>query len=201
MYARISLLVAVLAAMVIISGCGAKKVTRIDPGQQIDYSGHWNDTDSRMVAAEMVSDVMSRPWLGEYSSKHAKKPAVIVGRIRNLTSEHIETETFIKSIERELINNGKISFVASKDERSEIREERVEQQSYASEATAKKIAAETGADYMLQGSIKSIEDATRGKELKFYQVDLEMIHIESNEKVWIGTKEIKKAITNPGYKP
>ena len=70
----------------------------------------------------------------------------------------------------------------------------MEQQSYASDETAKRLAAESGADFMLQGGIKSNTDASGGKAVKFYQVDLELINVESNEKVWIGSKEIKKFV-------
>ena len=82
----------------------------------------------------------------------------------------------------------------SSKEREEIRGERTEQQSYASDETAKRLAAESGADFMLQGGIKSNIDASGGKAAKFYQVDLELINVESNEKVWIGSKEIKKLV-------
>jgi hypothetical protein len=70
----------------------------------------------------------------------------------------------------------------------------MEQQSFASDDTAKRLAAESGADFMLQGTITSNVDAIDGKEAKFYQVDLELINVESNKKVWIGSKEIKKFV-------
>ena len=63
-----------------------------------------------------------------------------------------------------------------------------------------RIAAETGADYMLQGSIKTIIDQEGKESVKFYQVDLEMIHLETNEKVWIGSKKIKKLVKKPRMK-
>ncbi len=157
-------------------------------------SGRWNDTDSGLVAEQMVTDLVYRPWLSDFMLDMDKKPAVIVGNIRNMSSEHIQTETFIKDIERELINSGKVKFVATSDERKEIRTERDEQQTFSSEETAKAIAQETGADFMMKGTITSITDAVDGKAAVFYQIDLELINIESNEKVWIGSKEIKKFI-------
>jgi hypothetical protein len=41
-------------------GCG-KQVRRIDPDSTTDLSGKWNDTDSRLVAEEMISDCLTRP--------------------------------------------------------------------------------------------------------------------------------------------
>ncbi len=182
-----------LASIVTITGCKTK-VQRVGVDETIDLSGRWNDTDSQLVSAEMITDISTRPWIEEYTAKNGKKPVVIIGTVRNKSSEHIETETFTKDLERELINNGRVTFVANKIERGELRSERTEQQTWSREETQKRLAAETGADYMLQGSIKTIIDQEGKKSVKFYQVDLEMIHIESNEKVWMGSKKIKKYV-------
>lgn len=182
-----------LVSAVALSGCKTK-VERVAVDEQMDLSGRWNDTDSQLVSQEMVADIASRNWIEEYTSKNGKKPVVIVGTVRNKSSEHIETETFTKDLERELINNGRVTFVANKVERGELRDERKEQQTWSTEETQKRLAAETGADYMLQGSIKTIIDQEGKESVKFYQVDLEMVHLETNEKVWMGDKKIKKYV-------
>jgi len=53
---------------------------------------------------------------------------------------------------------------------------------------------EQGADFMLQGTINSIVDEYKRDKTVYYQVDLELTNIETNEKVWIGDKKIKKMI-------
>ena len=60
--------------------------------------------------------------------------------------------------------------------------------------TLSRLGEETGADFMLQGTITSTIDAIEGRRSIFYQINLELISIETNEKVWIGEKEIKKLI-------
>jgi uncharacterized protein (TIGR02722 family) len=159
-----------------------------------DLSGRWNDTDSQLVSEEMIRDCLNRPWVSEFATAESRKPVVIVGSVRHLSSEHIETLTFTTDLERELINGGSVKFVANPLQRQELRQERKEQQAFAREETAKRLAAETGADYMLNGSIKTIFDTEGRKQVKFYQTDLELIHIETNEKVWIGSKKIKKYV-------
>ncbi len=188
-------------AVLFFAACGPNRVvTRTATDTTTDLSGRWNDTDSRLVATEMIKDVLSRQWHQDFVSGHSRKPVVIVGTMRNLSTEHIQTDTFISDMERELINSGQVKFVASRGERMELREEKLEQQSQASEETAKRLAAETGADFMLQGSIKSIIDAVEGRQVKFYQVDLQLVNLETSEKVWIGTKKIKKDIVQKKYR-
>ncbi|MEI6891957.1 MAG: penicillin-binding protein activator LpoB [Pontiella sp.] len=188
-----------LVSIISLSGCKTK-VERMDADEQIDLSGRWNDTDSQLVSKEMIADIATRSWIEEYTSKNGKKPVVIVGTVRNKSSEHIETETFTKDLERELINNGRVTFVASNIERGALRQERKEQQTWSTEETQKRLAAETGADYMLQGSIKTIIDQEGKESVIFYQVDMEMIHLETNEKVWMGSKKIKKYVKNQSRK-
>ncbi|MFH1259090.1 MAG: penicillin-binding protein activator LpoB [Elusimicrobiota bacterium] len=170
------------------------KVTRTAVDEQIDLSGDWNDTDSQLVSAEMVSDGLNRPWLGDFVAKKSEKPRVIVGTVLNKSHEHINTETFVKDLERELTNSGKVKFVASKEQRGEVRDERADQAANASLETAKSAGKEYGADFMLKGQINTIMDEAGKTKLKYYQIELELIDLESNEKVWIGQKKIKKVV-------
>ena len=119
---------------------------------------------------------------------------MIVGEILNLSHEHINVNTFTDDMERALINSGKVQFVASRGERGEIREERKDQDLNAAEATRKPMGQERGADYMLKGTINTIIDTSGSKQVRFYQVDLTLISLADNVKVWVGQKKIKKFV-------
>jgi uncharacterized protein (TIGR02722 family) len=183
-----------LAASALFSAC-TTRVSRVDTNTVTDLSGNWNDTDSRLVAEQMITDCLTRPWLGGFRSSHAgAKPVVIVGTVKNRSSEHIAITTFSKDMERELINSGLVRFVAGKEERTDVREEREDQQRQSSAESMKKMRNETGADFMIIGNIDQITDQKGGTSAKTYQVNLELVDMESNEKVWIGTKDIKKMV-------
>ncbi len=189
------LIILITAAALLISGCATgPTVTRTASDEVIDLSGRWNDTDSRLTAEAMVSSMLSGGWLERFSADEGRPPVVIVGSVRNKSSEHIDAETFIKDIERELVNSGRVTFVAAGAARDELRDEREDQQSNATQSTAAALAAETGADYMMQGVITSQTDAIQGKRATLYKVDMELIGLENNQKVWIDTKEIKKLV-------
>ena len=177
-------------------GCANRTVTRVSPDQQIDLSGRWNDTDSKLVAEEMIRDVLNRPWREDFFRSHNTRPVVIVGIITNKSHEHIESETFIKDVEREFINSGMVRVVENAIFREKMREERADQQEFSSPETAKKWGAELGADFMMFGTITSIVDSYNKEKVVSYKVNLELANLETNEKVWIGDKEIKKFIRN-----
>lgn len=181
---------------VVIASCASRKVVRLDPAEQIDLSGRWNDTDSRQVAEEMTRDVLSKPWLERFTGQQQRPPVVIIGVVINRSHEHIEAETFIKDIEREFINSGKVRVVENDFFREKLREEKESQQINASPETQSRIAQELGADFMLFGVINSTVDQYKKEKLVNYKVNLEMVNLESTEKVWLGDKEIKKLIKN-----
>ena len=192
---------ALLIGITVFSGCSAsKQVTRVDADTTIDLSGRWNDTDSRMVADEIIGDCLTHPWINNHGISAGGKPVVIVGGIRNKSMEHIAVATFISDIERAFINSGKVRTVASSSERGEIREERADQGEFAALETVKRMGREQGADYMMTGEINTIEDREEGKQVVFYQTDLTLTNIETNEKVWIGQKKIKKFIGRGKFK-
>jgi uncharacterized protein (TIGR02722 family) len=183
----------VIGAPLLLNAC-ATKVERVQTEQAIDLSGQWNDTDSRLVSEEMIKEVLTKPWLDDYYNQHSKPPVVIVGEVRNLSHEHLNVNTFLNDMEKALINSGRVKVVASRVEREEIRDERADQDYYASEQTRKAMGKELGADFMLSGSINSIIDSEGRQAVKFYQVDLTLISLVDNSKVWIGQKKIKKIV-------
>ncbi len=191
---------AMLAVMAFLIGCGASKtVERIETDTIIDLSGRWNDTDSRLVSEEIIADCLNQPWIINHMTQSAgKKPTIIVGGIRNRSMEHIAVGTFVSDIERAFINSGRVSVVASAAERGELRTEKEDQNQFASVETIKRMGQESGADYMMTGEINTIEDREGGKQVVYYQVDMTLINIETNEKVWLGQKKIKKYIERKG---
>lgn len=199
---KYSFLSIIMLALLITACRPSNEVSRIDPGSTTDLSGRWNDTDARLVAEEMISDALTKPWLNQFSRNNQQPPVLILGRVRNESMEHIDTEVFTKEMERAFVNSGSVSVVANAEERSQVRDERLDQQENASFETTKKMAQELGADFMMIGNINSIVDETVDNRTLavFYTVNLELVNVETNQKVWIGNKKIKKLIERRNYR-
>jgi penicillin-binding protein activator len=182
-------------AAVALAACNNKRVTRVDPGSVTDLSGRWNDVDSKLVANALIDQTFGGQWSGRYATSHGGgSPTVIVGSFRNRTLEHVPIGTFVKDLERAYVNSGRVRLVASRDERTEVRDEREDQQTNASAESRARIGKESGANYMLQGDVQAIEDAEGREKIVFYQIDAFLVDLESNQKVWIGQHKIKKYI-------
>jgi penicillin-binding protein activator len=181
----------------VLAACSGS-VQRISSDEVIDLSGRWNDTDSQLVAEKMVKEALALPWLARFLKEKGKNPTVIVGTIKNKTDEHIAIDTFQKDIERNLTNSGSVDFVAGKDERDEVRAEREDQQTNAAEESRKQMYKESGSDYMMQGTISKITDAAGRTATFYYQVDMELVDMQRNVKVWYGNEKIKKLVKGRG---
>lgn len=196
------ILLLAMALHVALAGCASNKVvTRVGVEEQVDLSGNWNDTDSRMVSDEMIGEMLGGPWLERWGGAKPGGPVLICGSVRNLSLEHIAVGAFVKDIERAVINSAQAQVVASAEERGEVRAEREEQRIHASPETLKEMGREVGADFMLIGEINQINDREKKEEIKYYQVDLTLVNIETNIKTWAGQKKIKKYISTKPYKP
>jgi hypothetical protein len=151
------------------------------------------------VCSSLIKDCLDSPRIAQVSARKAGLPVIIVGNFRNDSDEHIETEIIALRMETAILNSGRADFVASGSLRDSIRQERQEQQSWASEETVKALANETGADFFLSGTVKTIVDRAGNTATRTYFVYAELTEIESNRKIWIGeNSEIKKIIKNPG---
>lgn len=192
-----------LALPVVALACSSGRTTvdRIDPESTVDVSGNWNDTDSRLVAEEMIRDALANPWSRRFTeANNGRRPAVVIGRVANKSSEHINTQTFVQNLVRAFIQTETARIVSSGDQREQLRDERFDQQDFASAETRARLRNELGANFMLLGEINTIFDREGGREVKYYQVDLNLTNLESNELVWVGQKQIKKFVERRGVR-
>lgn len=184
------------AALVLTTGaCSPNwKVKRIDPEKTVDLDYRFDDEDARQIARGMIEDALGKPWINEYMAVNEKRPMVVVGNVKNETEDYINPDLFTDVIQKELLNSGKVRFIAERDLRAELRQERIEDLEFRDPATIKNAAMEKGADYMMLGRIKDVKERSvdQRQVVNFYQVTLELIDIETNEKVWIENQEIKK---------
>lgn len=197
---KTTILTAAAGAALMLGACGGNRnydITRVDPNVVIDVDYRFTGDDAREVYRAMVDDALYRRWIDEWMQTHAgAKPVVIVGPMRNDTEDYIDTEDFTTEWERELLNSGRVRFVAMAPQRDPVRQERAQGQEWNTPETRKQMRAELGADLIMIGRIGDGQQRSRDGRtiIKEYKVTLELINLETNEKVWIGSHDIKKVV-------
>jgi len=192
----------VLCVLFLLSSCETTKVKRVESGKQKELSGYWNAVDVKIVCETLINDCLSSPRVNqEIRARGNKKPVVIVGKFKNASDEHIDTEIITSIMENVIFNSGKLDFVAGGDTRNSLRAERQEQQGNASEATTAALGKEIGADFMMTGSVRTIVDRDGNRSVRTYFVTAELTNIETNARMWMGQdNSITKEVTRPKNK-
>lgn len=188
------LFAAVFTGLIMVS-CGSTKVSRVDSDEVIDFDGYWNESDVRIVCDSLIEECISSPRIAKFEGQQGRAPVVIIDSIRNQSSEHIDTSIVEKKFQTAIINSGVMEFVSSSTERQALREEKADQADHSTYDTAKEMDQETGADFMLKGSVKTIVQSAGDKTVRTYYVYAELHDIKTNKIVWMAENDsIKKVI-------
>ena len=198
-----TLLGAIVLSTAMLTACGPKKVTRTSANSTEggDLSGYWNDIDANLVSQEMIKDCLSRPWASNFQSENdGAKPVVkLMGVQKRTDDRNVNTQYFSKKLEREMLNSGRVRVVAAWGQDNVNLIERARQARTADDETAKSQGNEVGADFTLQTIVNSQNETDGGgKSVRAYMVNMELVNVETNEKVWIGEKRIRKVIDQAG---
>ena len=188
------LFAAVFSGLMMVS-CGSTKVSRVDSDEVIDLDGYWNESDVRIVCDSLIEECINSPRIAKFEGQQGHAPVVIIDSIRNQSSEHIDTSIVEKKFQTAIINSGVMEFVSSSTERQALREEKADQADHSTYDTAKEMDQETGADFMLKGSVKTIVQSADDKTVRTYYVYAELHDIKTNKIVWMAENDsIKKVI-------
>lgn len=177
-------------------GCGDNwKVKRTNPDQTTDVDYRFNDDDAREVVVRAMEDCLKRPWIDRFMAENnGRRPIVYLANVRNKTQDYsANPELFTTKIQEELLNSGRVQVKAERDQRQDLRDERLDTK-YNDPATVKAVAKEVNADFALTGQI--IDNKQRSNDGKtivnYYEISLELIDVEKATKEWIKTVPLKK---------
>lgn len=173
----------VLPLVVLVLTACTTHVTQAPRDTPIDRGGGWNATAARATVEAMVKEALKQPWPRRFTQMMGRVPAVSVGTVVNRTHEQLNTQTFVKDLERALATSGQVQFVPNAGPR---------QENNPRADTVQPAGQELSADFMLQGVINTLADERDRTKVSFYQVELELVDLASKVQVWLGQKKIKK---------
>jgi len=150
----------------------------------------WNEIDSEMIADSIVNKLLLSEWNINFTTK--RKPKIIVGSIRDLTNEKINTDLLSKNIERSLINSGDVTFISSKSEREMIRNNRRNKNDFNDDIELKKYFQPLKSDFFISGSINLSIDSISVPMRNEYKLTLELINTNNIESVYITSQTLNK---------
>lgn len=174
-----------------LTACGPKAFVKgeyDDVERENNMNDLWSETDMQKVVSDLVAGMMAHPAIA-----NAKRPPVVmVTKLQNKTSEHIDTQSIMDMIRVELQRGGKVIFV-DKEAREDVAEEYNYQASgMVSEETKKGPGGQVGADFILNGRLDSIVQEVGKDKTVYYKVTLNLTNLKTNLVVWTDYKQLRK---------
>ncbi len=175
-----------------LSGCGPKAFVKGDYDENVEsdnlLNDQWSETDMQRSVKELADSLMGHPLIA--SAK--KPPIVMVTKLQNKTSEHIDTQSIMDMVKVELMKRGKAQFV-DKEAREDISEEYNYQNSgMVNKDTKKGPGDQIGADYVMNGRLDSIVQEVGKDKTVYYKLTLIATNLKTGLMEWTDNKQIRK---------
>jgi uncharacterized protein (TIGR02722 family) len=189
--ARTSAALAAVAALAL-AACGGKRAfTRgeyTDPTEIDLLSDEWAPSDLQLIAKKMVESLQSS---GSFAAIQGR-PVVVVGKLRNSTSEHIDMQSLGDKIQTGLGNTGKFQLTDQASRKAVAEEYEYQQSGYVKPDSAKGPGQQIGADYIFTGELASIKQAVGRDEFIYYKMTGKLTNLKTGILEWSDEKELKK---------
>ncbi|KGK13535.1 penicillin-binding protein activator LpoB [Vibrio navarrensis] len=182
--------VALVGLAVILGGC-SNKVSYGDAQATETTTIDFGSTDLQTIAGQMIDSMMMSGSVAAITRD--KRPIVFVERIKNKTSEHIDTESITDTISTKMLNSGKFRFV-DMDRAEAVREQLNFQNNddLVNQSTAIQFGKMVGAQYMLYGNLSSIVKNNGSDKDVYYKMTMRLMDLETGLIEWADETEIRK---------
>ncbi len=180
------------ALMLVVMGCGPRAFIKGDYDSDVERANlltdQWSETDMQKAVAELVSSLSGHNAI----AAAPKPPILMVTRLQNKTSEHIDTQSITDMITVELMRGGRVTFVdrAARDDISE--EYEYHSSGMVEGATRAGPGRQIGADYIVNGRVDSIVQQAGREKTVYYKITLNLTNLNTGLIVWSDHKQIRK---------
>lgn len=184
-------LLCLLPTLTLIS-CGPRQFVKGSYDENVEdanlLTDKWSETDMQKAVKDLVASAVAHPAIAA-----AKRPPIVmVTRLQNKTSEHIDTQSVTDMFTVELMKTGKVAFV-DKAAREDIAEEYDYQDSgMVNRETKKGKGGQVGADFIMNGRLDSIvQEAGKDKTI-YYKLTMNLTNLKTGLIQWTDQKQLRK---------
>lgn len=152
----------------------------------------FGSTDLQSISAKMVDDLLAFPPVVRMTQQ--RRPVMFVDKIKNKTTEHIDTESITDTIQSKVLNSGAFRFV-DMTAVAQVQEQLNYQQNSGMVDQDRSVAVgrQIGAEFMLYGNMSSIVKKDGSTKDVYYKFTLKMVNLETGILEWSNEKEIRKS--------
>lgn len=176
-----------------LTACGPRQFVKGQYDENVETDANlltdkWSESDMQAAVKDLVNSATSHPAIA-----NAKRPPIVmVTRLQNKTSEHIDTQSITDMFQVELMRSGKVTFV-DKAAREDIAEEYDYQDSGMVERESKKTkGGQVGADFIMNGRLDSIVQEAGKDKTVYYKLTMNLTNLKTGLIQWTDHKQLRK---------
>ncbi|MCL1123285.1 penicillin-binding protein activator LpoB [Shewanella surugensis] len=180
----------IIAALIALAGCQSK-VQYGDATEVETVNANFGSTDLQAITTKMVNSMLTFPPIIAITAN--ERPIIFVDRIKNKTSEHIDTESVTDSISNQLLRSGKFRFIdMTKVDAVRKQLDYQNNSGMVDPSTAINFGRQIGAQYMLYGNLSSIVKQAGSTKDVYYKMTMRLMDLQTGLIEWSDEKEIRK---------
>ncbi|AKF83153.1 penicillin-binding protein activator LpoB [Myxococcus fulvus] len=184
-----------------LAACGGPRAftrgTYEDPNEIEMLSDQFNENDLQLIAKKMAESLASSPRFST-PRPDGSLPIVLVGKLKNSTSEHIDMRSLGDKIQTALAQTGRFAMV-DQAARQDIAEEYEYQQSgYVNPNAAKGPGQQVSVDFLMSGDLASIIQEVGRDKLVYYKMTAKLSNVRTGLIEWTDEKQIRKKFEKRG---
>lgn len=185
-------------ALVVSAGCASTRVGYEDPLSSKPITSDWEAGDLHQIAEKMVDSMLSAPAVVQATAQRA--PVVSVGKVKNKTMQHIDTESVTDTIRARLLRSGKFQFVDRTTDDQAGEELKFQQESgLVDPQKAVQTGQQSGAEYLLTANLSEIANAAGRTKDVFYKFTMNLKNLRTGLLEWSEEKELRKVSTRKRF--
>ena len=159
-----------------------------DPNDIALLDDRFSENDMQLIAKKMIQSMAGSSITGRNGT-----PVVMIGKMRNRTSEHIDMTMLSNKVRTQLIQSGRFRFADVANRRDIAEEYEYQQSGYVDPDQASGPGSQTGAEYLLTGTLTANVQQVGKDKLIYYKATFQLTNLVTSEIAWTDEKEIRKA--------
>jgi penicillin-binding protein activator len=188
----------VLLLLAAVTGCARTRTSYADPLTAAPMTAEWEAGDLHQIAEKMVDSLLSTPAVVQATAQRA--PVVSVGKVKNKTMQHIDTESLGDTIRTRLMRSGKFQFVdRSTDDQAEEELKFQKDSGMVDPQKAVATGQQSGAEYLLTANLSEIANADGRTKDVFYKFTMNLKNLRTGLLEWSEEKELRKISTKKRF--
>lgn len=154
----------VLVGLVMLVGCAQKPIQEVEP-TGFDEGTGLTLIEFDGLAPGLVAEMFEFNWITNFEERHASQPTLMVGEIENNTGEILARTDFKRTLERLLLESGKVKLVQDN---------------------------KTQADFVLSGKIQLEIERTELRRVANYELQWQLENTQTQKQVWSAINRLQK---------